>query len=435
MALQQHPRRPRRRALNLAGALAVGALVLAPSSAFASTVVATEGGGLAYRTADSELNDLTITDNGNGTITFSDAQVSVQVDPAQAPGCTKVDRVVTCSTPTSADPAGLPLRVELGGGDDRLDNQTAIRTTVLGGAGMDTILGASARDVITGGPGQDTVNSRGGNDYIDIGGSFPDSATCGDGEDRVVADLADTVTADCEIVQRIAGPTTPDQPTPPTTGPGGTTAPDAGGGQVVPTPIAGACQNDINGTEAADSLTGTPGGDNVLALGGNDRVNAVGGDDCLFGGNGADNLSGGAGRDFLSGEAGRDRLSGAGGADGLTGGARNDRLSGGAGNDRIAGGAGNDVLSGNGERDRLYGGAGNDRLSGGADIDRLYGGDGNDRLSGGAGVNRLYGGKGRDVIIARNGVRDTINCGAGRDTVRADRRDRVAANCENVSRS
>ncbi len=163
MALQHVTRRQRRRGLNLAGTLAVGVLVVAPSSAFASTVVATGDGGLSYRTAENEINDLTITEDvAARRITFSDARVSVQVDPAQAPGCEKVGRIVTCSTPTSHDPAGLPLTIRLGGQDDRLDNRTSIRSTVTGGDGMDTIFGGSARDVVTGGPGVDMINKPGG---------------------------------------------------------------------------------------------------------------------------------------------------------------------------------------------------------------------------------------------------------------------------------
>jgi hypothetical protein len=42
-------------------------------------------------------------------------------------------------------------------------------------------------------------------------------------------------------------------------------------------------------------------------------------------------------------------------------------------------------------------------------------------------------GAGNDTIHARNGRRDTIDCGAGRDTVWADRIDRLA-HCEIVRR-
>jgi hypothetical protein len=38
------------------------------------------------------------------------------------------------------------------------------------------------------------------------------------------------------------------------------------------------------------------------------------------------------------------------------------------------------------------------------------------------------------VILARDGERDTIDCGTQVDTVVADRFDRVAASCEHVQR-
>jgi Ca2+-binding RTX toxin-like protein len=55
-------------------------------------------------------------------------------------------------------------------------------------------------------------------------------------------------------------------------------------------------------------------------------------------------------------------------------------------------------------------------------------------LVGGKGHDTLNGGRGNDRIFARDGVRDHINCGSGNDSVRADRADVVARNCEHVSR-
>jgi hypothetical protein len=46
----------------------------------------------------------------------------------------------------------------------------------------------------------------------------------------------------------------------------------------------------------------------------------------------------------------------------------------------------------------------------------------------------LDAGTGNDRIAARDGTRDTIRCGPGRDTVVADRKDVVAWNCERVRR-
>jgi Ca2+-binding RTX toxin-like protein len=103
--------------------------------------------------------------------------------------------------------------------------------------------------------------------------------------------------------------------------------------------------------------------------------------------------------------------------------------------DVLRGLAGNDDLYGLDDDDVLRGGSGRDRLYGGEDDDILYGDDGNDTLVGGKDENRYYGGRGNDVIKARNDEEERINCGAGEDTVTADREDIVANDCENVSRA
>jgi hypothetical protein len=81
--------------------------------------------------------------------------------------------------------------------------------------------------------------------------------------------------------------------------------------------------------------------------------------------------------------------------------------------------------------DRLTGGNGNDRIDGGKGNDTLSGGAGNDTLIGGAGKDKLNGGAGNDKLDARDGAPgDRVTCGRGRDTVKADRGDRVARDCE-----
>ena len=141
----------------------------------------------------------------------------------------------------------------------------------------------------------------------------------------------------------------------------------------------GRCTNILTGTRNADKLTGTVAGDSINGREGNDRITALAGDDCLFGRGGNDRLSGGDGADTLKGDEGGDTLSG---------------------------GAGNDTLTG---------------------------GTGNDTLGGGAGRNKYSGQSGNDIISARNGVRETIDCGAGRDRANVDRTDKVRS-CESVRR-
>jgi Tol biopolymer transport system component len=94
--------------------------------------------------------------------------------------------------------------------------------------------------------------------------------------------------------------------------------------------------------------------------------------------------------------------------------------------DELCGRVGSDRISGQDRNDLLWGGGGNDTLNGGAGEDRLYGGRGRDRL---------FGGLGSDLLAARDRQSgDVIACGPGRDRAVVDRRDRVARDCERVSR-
>jgi Ca2+-binding RTX toxin-like protein len=95
------------------------------------------------------------------------------------------------------------------------------------------------------------------------------------------------------------------------------------------------------------------------------------------------------------------------------------------GADRIVGTARADTIRGLGGSDTLLGLGGNDILDGGP---------GNDTLVGGAGRDTLYGRTGNDVLSVRDGRRDRVSCGPGRDHVIADRLDSVAADCERVIR-
>jgi Ca2+-binding RTX toxin-like protein len=201
----------------------------------------------------------------------------------------------------------------------------------------------------------------------------------------------------------VAAPPTPAAPA---------AAPAAGASQPPLQP--GRCANRMLGTSAADTLSGTLAGDQIFAFGGADVIKAFQGQDCVDGAGGDDVLDGGDDNDKVVGGSGNDQIRGDDGRDELFGGNGNDRLDGGDG------------------RDMLAAGAGNDRLVGGPGSDQLFGEAGKDRIIGGSGANRIDGGTGNDSIDTRNGVVDTILCGAGDDRVRADRKDKLSA-CERVT--
>gem|GEM_PF-2490471 len=85
--------------------------------------------------------------------------------------------------------------------------------------------------------------------------------------------------------------------------------------------------------------------------------------------------------------------------------------------------------------DVICAGGGKDRVNGGSGADRILGQFGNDRLVGAAGKDRISGGSGNDLLLTRDGIRDRVRCGPGRDVVKADDKDVVDGGCEHVSRA
>lgn len=107
-------------------------------------------------------------------------------------------------------------------------------------------------------------------------------------------------------------------------------------------------------------------------------------------------------------------------ADGLAGGPFADRLRGRAGPDRLRGRGGDDCINSGDGADRAWGGPGGDAVRGGAGADALRGGPNSDRITAGAGADR---------IKARDGDRDVVRCGRGKDRARLDEQDR-SRGCE-----
>src|SRR3954447_6425631 len=183
-----------------------------------------------------------------------------------------------------------------------------------------------------------------------------------------------------------SGPSGPGDPTGPAgPGPTGPSGPGDPSGPTGPTGPGGPT-GPIGATDGDDLLNGTPGADRICGLLGHDTINGLGSADTLFGD--------ACGKKAKAGAAEvKD------------------------GNDKLNGGDGNDTLFGAGGKDTLKGGKGNDKLTGGKGVDKYDGGPGNDSLS------------------ARDGKRETVNCGAGkRDRATVDKRDKVKG-CEKVKRA
>jgi Ca2+-binding RTX toxin-like protein len=182
---------------------------------------------------------------------------------------------------------------------------------------------------------------------------------------------------------------------------------------------------------AAVILHGSPGPDFIQ---GSSR------DEQIFAGDGADWIDGRGGADLLDGGPGVDVASYASARKGVLVSLMTGKASGGAGADRLVrienliGSPFADTLTGSRGANNINGGSGNDRINGGSGNDVIDGGAGNDVIDGGAGSDRLLGGSGNDTIHARDGRRDVVNCGSGRDVAYVDKTDRVTG-CEVVHRS
>jgi Ca2+-binding RTX toxin-like protein len=373
-------------------------------------------------------------------ITVAVVDGKVRVTDSASP----IDAGAQCGYPDAANPnvadCQMPgvslLSFDLRALNDTFDNQTAIDTNVMGGPDTDRI-----------------INSGGGNDHVEISGNEADEIdSCGAGNDEVFSDSRDTIHpgSGCETVHvaqtgggGTAGPPPPAGGAPINASPIGMPAPVPAQQLIVlPTAKPGACVRPYIGTAAADRVDGSSDGDREYGQAGNDYLRGQGGDDCLYGldGNdtmlgeeGLDLLVGGSGKDLGYGGPGNDRLYGNAGVDRLYGEAGDDRLSGGLGSDRLSGGAGSDKLFGGPGNDMLLAGPGNDTISGGGGRDRISGGLGNDRIVIGSGTATINAGPGNDTITSRNRRRNVVECGPGRDSVKADRID-VLRHCERVTR-
>jgi Ca2+-binding RTX toxin-like protein len=101
--------------------------------------------------------------------------------------------------------------------------------------------------------------------------------------------------------------------------------------------------------------------------------------------------------------------------------------------DTICALGGSDRIRGRGGDDTIFGGPGADRIDGGKGRDVIYAAKGDDRIVGGRGHDLLRGGPGKDKLTSRDGIRDALWGGVGRDRARVDRVDHVRQ-VESVSR-
>ena len=194
----------------------------------------------------------------------------------------------------------------------------------------------------------------------------------------------------------------------------------------------------LRGASGGDRLEGGDGNDELLGFSRGDTLRGGSGNDSLQGGTGGDSELGGSGDDLIHQGPlpnGADTLDGQDGFDVLDYGARSAPLRIDVNNLRDDGDVrANERDSVRAGFDRIVAGTGSDAIGGREATEELIGGGGGDVIEGRRGDDRIDGGDGIDQIRARDLSTDTIACGAELDSVAADMRDSVAADCERVRR-
>ena len=201
--------------------------------------------------------DTVIVNTGTG-----DDKVQVMTDP------TTGEQMVTVNGVTHRYPPEANVTIRTGEGNDeiKVDKNTLVKFTLIGGAGDDTIHGGnSVGDTILGNAGRDHLYGGAGADRIS-GGADRDYIDGGDGNDVLSGGHSD------DTVYGMGGDDT------------------------------------ISGGDGQDYLEGATGDDTIAGGTGNDMISGGRGDDTMFGGAGDDKLYGGFGTDALHGGSGDDTV-------------------------------------------------------------------------------------------------------------------------------
>ncbi len=371
----------------LAAALAAAAFLAAFLPAGASAAAVTrEAGVLVYTAAAGMTNNVHVMAAQDGsTITFYTSGGDLM--NAIPDGCAQdenwPEEVVNCTSPSA-------VRVVLGDGDDNgvASDDLEVPIVLDGGAGRDDLLGNLGANTLHGGAGDDKINGGPGDDVL-RGGDGADDLQGKAGRDQLDGGAGNDLLH-------------PD-------GYEGASADVVDGGPGVDA-IDGDYSSRFSSDEPPVAFTLTGGADDGRPGEGDDvrdveriELNIAG---TYAGSDGPDEFR-------IAQIVGSVTLRGLGGADLLRGADGPDRLEGGTGDDTLDAGFGDDVIVGGPGKDAIYG--------------DLRGGD-----CGPVWCKLPYG---NDTVDARDGEVDSIACGVGTDTVRADRVDVVAPDCETVDRS
>jgi Ca2+-binding RTX toxin-like protein len=329
--------------------------------------------------------------------------------------------------------APFPGGVTLDGGDDNdyIDSYAGSGSvtqvaTLTGGAGADDLVGDGGTDTLDGGTGVDSLTGNGGADEL-TGGEDGDSLHGGAGADTLTAGGgADLLT-------------------------GGSESDELDAGDGADSLLGGAGDDSLDGGTGNDSFedgAGAPAGkDDIVGGSGEDSVTyeseaypltAITLDDAANDGDANPATGASVEQDNVHSDVEHVTTANDGASTTVVGsGVRNEINAFGRGN-TVTGGAGDDYINATCYPQCSFG-QGGDTIDGGAGNDLIHTSTGADEIVGGSGQDEIYADNCSsftcsqpDDIDVADGERDTVYCGGGGDTVRADSVDELVM-CTNVT--
>jgi Ca2+-binding RTX toxin-like protein len=458
--MSAHSHRPRQ-AVALAAVL--GAALALPSAASAATV-SMNGTTLVYAAAAGEVNTPSVAPRHGTTNQFDVYDFKSNLVPGA--DCVESDNqfsrphhVICTATGLAAISATLGDRddsytgysalddtietnLDLGAGNDSVNDQSGGISNVVAGDGIDDVETYGGEDFIDGGAGNDDLGGGDDDDEIHGGANPSDNETLwgGGGDDTLYGDAGPDAIYGMDGDDTILGGIGNDDLR-------GNDGKDDLSGEAGDDEM----QDDYpmsSGPTAGDVLRGGTGRDtadyasryahqgSTLAItldgvandGQDDDQNGTAEEGDNVGPDGdVEVVLSGSGDDYLEGSDRAELLDGGGGDDGIAGLEGDDKLHAGVGEDVVLGGGGNDEIDGSSNKDKLLGEGGNDEIDGGS---------GDDQIDLGTGTDSVDAGYDNDVVLARDGEVDQIACGIGGDVADIDFQDVVNADpgswCETV---
>ncbi|HEV2723198.1 MAG TPA: hypothetical protein VGV10_01050 [Thermoleophilaceae bacterium] len=172
-------------------------ILLMPASPASAATVSVAGDTLRVNAAPGDANEITVAPEGLTGFAPVLALSDAGAPPVPGAGCLPA---LTPDRVTCGSAAITRIEMDLGDGDDSGLVLAPLPSHLRGGEGDDELTTSAGADRLDGGNGSDSADAGQGDDTVLMRDRRVDSVLCGDGRDRVRAEVLDTLEFSCESV-------------------------------------------------------------------------------------------------------------------------------------------------------------------------------------------------------------------------------------------